>query len=213
MDPDWKSRSSWGVNQSLADDTGGSAVEYLRALKRSNQGLPPDPAFPAPENTERRRNPRYKCEGSAEVYAGTSNARTWAALTDLSRSGCYLEMQSTSPVGTPLAMVIEVRGIRFRVKGIVRMCYPFLGMGVAFAEISAEDQAHFNELLLLLASSTFAVSAEPAQPEPGLLVPDVSEIKDAQHALKAVAAHFQISHTLTREEFLDLLARSQSPTR
>jgi hypothetical protein len=212
MDPDWKTRSAWGVDQSLSEDTGNNAVEYLRALKRSNQGLPPDPIFPAPEPAaERRRNTRYKCEGSAEIYAGTSGVRTWASLTDLSRSGCYLELQATSPVETPLVMSVELRGIRFRVKGIVRMSYPFLGMGVAFAEITPKDEARLNELLLLLASTPTIPQIEPAQAEPAIIVPDVSTVPDVQPVLQAVASHFQTSALMTREDFLTLLSRCRAP--
>ena len=38
--------------------------------------------------TEKRGEPRYKCEGSAEFRTDGFEVRTWARVTDLSRSGC-----------------------------------------------------------------------------------------------------------------------------
>ena len=216
MDSEWKTRSSWGVNQSLSEDPASNAVDYLRALKRSNQGLSPDPAFPhtpdLPPGGERRRNSRYQCEGSAELHSADSITHTWATVTELSRSGCYLEVQAASPAETPLDMVIEVRGVRFRTKGVVRVSYPFLGMGVAFTDISVADQARLDELLLILASGPAVSFAEPSHTEPDPVLPevakiDVSKIQDPLAVLGAVTVHFQASHLLTREEFADMIAR------
>jgi hypothetical protein len=49
---------------------------------------------------EKRGEPRYKCEGSAEFRTDGFEVRTWARVTNLSRSGCYVEMQATSPLNT-----------------------------------------------------------------------------------------------------------------
>ena len=133
-----------------ADPAPSSNSEYLRALKRNETHAPPDPA-PAtalvPANShesqpnsvpagEKRRNPRYKCEGSAEFRTQGIDVRTWATVTDISRSGCYVEMQATSPRDTRVDMVIEVKGIRVQVKGTVRTSYPLLGMGITFTDIT-----------------------------------------------------------------------------
>ena len=72
-----------------------SGADYLRRLKQ-DQERPAAPSgqvvtsLPA-ESTgseERRRSPRYKCEGSAEFQEGGTDVRTWGTFTDLSLNGC-----------------------------------------------------------------------------------------------------------------------------
>src|SRR3954463_2253202 len=212
MDLPQKIRAPWDAEEPDSGNLGSGAVDYLRALKRSNEGRSPNPAFPdnpkSPTSGERRHYHRYRCEGSAEIYSEPSNVRVWATLTDLSRSGCYLEMQATSPVNSILNMIVEVRNIRFRVKGVVRISYPFLGMGVAFAEISPADQAHLDELLLLLATAPL-LTAPASQVQNSL--PQTSKKTNAVAVLEALMLHFQTSCTLTLEEFTDLLARHTAP--
>ncbi len=212
MNSDWKTRSALSPEPSVPNETQGSSVDYLRALKRSNQGRSPDPAFPDQEefrgSRERRRNRRYPCDGSAEIYSSENQTRVWATLTDLSRSGCYLEIHTTFPVDTVLNLALEVRGIRLEVKGVVRVSYPFLGMGMAFAEVSATNQARLDELLLLLASDSAVTPAVPAPAKLPSPSADISRTSDPQAILDALVLHFQTSSILSREEFANLLNRT-----
>jgi hypothetical protein len=212
MNFDGKSRSAWGMDQTFSDELSSNSVEYLRALKNSNRGLSPDPAFPdepaISAGSERRRDARYRCEGSAELHSESSSVRTWATITDLSRGGCYLEMQATFPADTKLTMVIEVRGIRFRATGVVRICYPFLGMGMVFTQIPATDQARLNELLLLLATTMERLDGPPTDVP---VAPILPTLRDPAEALAALNDHFRDCDLLTREEFLNLI--SSTPER
>src|SRR6266446_3399744 len=63
---------------------------------------------------ERRRDVRYKCDGSAEFHTAGIDVRTRAAVSDISRSGCYVELQATSQVNTSVDMLITVNGIGVR---------------------------------------------------------------------------------------------------
>jgi hypothetical protein len=204
MNFDGKSRSAWGMEQTFSEESSTSSVEYLRSLKNSNRGRSPDPAFPdepaMSSGSERRRDVRYRCEGSAELQSENSSVRTWATITDLSRGGCYLEMQATFPADTRLSMVIEVHGIRFRANAVVRICYPFLGMGMVFTEIPATDQSRLNELLLLLASRLERLSGMTPS-----ITPPVAA-RDPADALAALTAHFRECDMLTREDFLKLIS-------
>ena len=186
-----------------AADTGN--VEYFRALKRTSQPAASAPAEAYP--SEKRRSPRYKCEGSAEFRFEGSTVRTWATVTDVSRSGCYVEMQTTSPADTKVDMIIEVMGIRASVKGVVRVSYPFLGMGIAFTEITPEQQVKLDELLLRLASGVQApayTATDPLLDARGRAMP---EIADPRGALQAVTEFFANHRVLTREQFLELLEK------
>jgi hypothetical protein len=204
-----------------ADTTPASNSEYLRALKRNNESrIPIDPApsaTAAPQATpeeesgsspaaDKRRSPRYKCEGSVEFRTEGVDVRTWARVTDISRTGCYVEMQATSPLNSAVSLVMDVSGIRVHVKGTVRTCYPLLGMGIAFTEISDEDRLQLEEILHRLASGF-----SPPVPELRLLTaPDLLMITNAGAALTAVATFFQNNRTLSREQFTELVGESQS---
>jgi PilZ domain len=85
------------------------------------------------EGAEKRRAPRHKCEGSAELREEGCDVRTWATFTDVSVHGCYVKAQATYPAGKVLHMKVEANGIRVETKGNVRVSYPYLGMGIAFS--------------------------------------------------------------------------------
>src|ERR1039458_7400565 len=140
-------------------------VAYLRALKQSATPLAATAATPAPEansethptpaadagdrfkGAEKRRSPRHKCEGSAEMCEAGHDVRTWATFSDISLHGCYVEAQATYPAGTILHMKLEANGVRLETKGNVRVNYPYLGMGIAFVEMSDESQSRLRALL------------------------------------------------------------------
>ncbi|HTT20302.1 MAG TPA: PilZ domain-containing protein [Candidatus Sulfotelmatobacter sp.] len=115
---------------------------------------------------EKRRSPRYKCEGSAEVREEGCDVRTWATLTDVSLHGCYVEEQATYPAGTLLHMKLEVNGIRFETKGKVRISYPYLGMGIAFEDMSEENVVHLKQLLATLSRPSVIVGPGANAPHP-----------------------------------------------
>jgi hypothetical protein len=208
--------------------TSSSNSEYLRALKRSNENLTtaqpmpslPSATVPAAGNnmgsslsTDKRRHPRYKCEGSVEFRTDSIDVRTWATVTDISSSGCYVEMQATSQVGTHVDMVIEVKSIRVRGKGVVKTSYPLLGMGIAFTEITEAEQARLEELLLWLAHGSSSSEIEPRSSSALSAAADPLMITDTAAALNAVAKFFQTHRALSREEFAELVGQSQERDR
>ena len=139
-----------------------SHEDYVRAVYRNDQF--PQPLFDSPPRSngtatsadsprlERRGDVRYKCDGSAEFRTEGVEMRTWARVTDISRTGCYVEMQATSPLHTTVNLLIEVEGIRVRTKGEVTTCYPLLGMGIAFKETLDADAEQLQRLLSRLES-------------------------------------------------------------
>src|SRR5258708_31839244 len=127
------------------------SVDYLRRLKGAAEEVPPgdvaaragEAALEALNNPvwkERRQSPRLRCSGSAELRTGASDARMWGTLTDVSLHGCYVEMNTTFPVGTKVDLVLKSFGIRIETPGTVRVSYPFLGMGASFAEVEPVHQ-------------------------------------------------------------------------
>jgi len=157
---------------------------YLRALKHATSSQSGAAAAPAREperlienastvqggesfqGSEKRRSPRYECEGSAEVREEGCDVRTWASFSDIGLHGCYVEAQATYPAGTLLHMKLEVNGIRFETQGKVRISYPYLGMGIAFEDISDENVAHLKQLLSSLSRPCVIMGPGASSPHP-----------------------------------------------
>jgi hypothetical protein len=216
----------------MAQETNDGAA-YLAALKQSanpqaagggapGQGTTPEipggsGAMPGKatqqcyKGPERRRSPRYTCEGSAEIRAAGTDVRTWVTLSDISLHGCYVEAQATYPVETVLEMKLEVNGFKVETEGKVRVSYPYLGMGIAFAEMPEENRGRLKELLGSISRPTVILgpriaSALPAD-APATSVPLIS---DPLAAIQALIEFFEVRQMLVRDDFLRILRTSQS---
>jgi hypothetical protein len=196
-----------------------SGAAYLRSLKQYQDSAPEaitsEPVL-APASTpgtnppERRRSERHKCQGSARFRSEEDVVHTYGTLTDVSLHGCYVEMMATSPVGTKVNMLLEVNSIRAAVHGVVRVSYPFLGMGIEFTGLDPQAQQALHEMTVSLMPRVNAIGS-PSKPdsttssEP-LLIPIIT---DPAAALSAIANFFQDQTSLSRQEFLRLIQKSQ----
>ena len=119
-------------------ETESASVAHLRQQKELQE----------PEKTDdRRQYRRYAVEGSAEIYMKGSQTRTWGPLTDISGSGCYVEMYVPYSAGTELQIAVEVGDTKIAAEGIVRVVYPGLGIGIEFTNISDEHRLRLNAML------------------------------------------------------------------
>jgi len=201
---------------------------YLRALKHATSSQSGAAAAPAREperlienastvesgdsfqGAEKRRSPRYKCEGSAEVREQGCDVRTWASFTDISLHGCYVEAQATYPAGTLLHMKLEANGIRVETKGKVRISYPYLGMGIAFEEISDENAARLKQLLASLSRPCVIIGPGINSPHPSTgPMEALPPITNPEAAIRALIEFFEIHQILVRDDFLKLLKKGQ----
>ena len=195
------------------------SVAYLRALKQSapaHAEARSASAAPAEEDGERyqgpekRRSRRYKCEGSVQIREEGREIPTWASFTDISLHGCYVEAQATYPVGTLLHMKLEANGLQVETKGTVRVNYPYLGMGIAFVEMSEENQAHLRRMLAtithpcVIMGPGIASSLPATEPLNGAPL-----INDAAAAVRALMEFFESRQMLMREDFLRIVRKSQ----
>lgn len=191
-----------------------SGADYLRRLKQDqgqSRPFPESSPEPAPAESaapgERRRNPRYKCEGSATFRVQGTNVRTWGTFTDLSISGCYVELKATFPVGAIVDLELELNGLRTQIKGEVRVSYPFLGMGVAFREMTVENHQQVEAMIDTLRPSLRRVPA--MEPTEAARASSMPIIVNAAAALQVLAEFFEVHAQLGKEEFVRLLRKSQ----
>lgn len=206
-------------------------IAYLRALKRPENShaatavapaLSSRPAAASPAEagnarerfpgSEKRRSPRYHCEGSVAIQEDGCDVHTWATFTDISLHGCYVEAQATYPVGTVLHLKLEANGVRVECKAAsVRVNYPYLGMGISFVDLSEENRKALKDLLasisrpsVIMGPGFIATLPETASSEASHAVPDPAA------AVRALFVFFENRHMLTRDDFLVILAKSQA---
>lgn len=195
------------------------SVAYLRALKQS---APENAERPAPSGTpteqdtqqytglEKRRSRRYKCEGSVQIREDGRDFPTWASFTDISLHGCYVEAQATYPAGAVLHMSLEANGIRVETKGTVRVNYPYLGMGIAFVDMSQENQAHLRRMLATITHPCVIMGPGIASTLPATGPLNAAPvISDAAAAVQALMDFFESRQMLMREDFLRIVRKSQ----
>jgi hypothetical protein len=204
-----------------------SSVDYLIALRQSRgsasaaaapalaptQSPRDEPASsssprPDPRGAEKRRSPRFKCDGKAELRQGLNGMRTWATFTDISFHGCYLEIPATYPVGTILQLKLQACGVQIETQGDVRVNYPGFGMGVAFAGMTEANRERLKQILALIPRSSVIMSRRPVESSSTVQAQKPSA---ANHSLlaQAVIAHFESQEVLTRGEFLRILNSTQ----
>ena len=152
---------------------------------------------PGGSDGEQRDNTRYRCQGNVEFVSENTEVRTFAKVTDISYGGCYVEMTATSTPGTEVCLAIEVSGVRFHVRGIVKTTDPCLGMGILFTDISDSDKEYLQHLLLVLSGDTPRQRSFAALP---------ANLRTAE-AIEALAQLFATQSFITRDEFLHVIQR------
>ena len=188
--------------------TAGAATAAARALEHIPTGAGEAKAgesqpFAGPD---KRRSPRYKCEGSAEMREEGHDVRTWASFKDVSLHGCYVEAMATYPVGTVLHLKLESNGFQVHAKGTVRVTYPLLGMGIALTEMADEDRERLKQMLRTMSWPSIVMGSPPAASgvqEPAALITDPTA------ALRALVEFFDMRSMLPREEFLRILRKAE----
>lgn len=165
------------------------------------------------QGTEKRRSERYKCEGSVEIREEGCDVHTWATFTDISLHGCYVEAHATYPVGTPLHLRLEANGIRVECKAAsVRVSYPYLGMGIAFVEMSDQDRTRLKELLSTISRPAAVMGPGFISMLPACGPMDAAiAIPDPAAAVRSLLAFFENRHMLMRDDFMKIVAQSQLP--
>lgn len=101
---------------------------------------------------ERRAAPRYPLILSAEVLDIASGARLVAQTSDVSRTGCYIDMLNPIPPGSKIHVRLQHETESFESDGRVIYISPGLGMGVAFTSNSPGQLAILDRWLAFAAT-------------------------------------------------------------
>jgi hypothetical protein len=93
----------------------------------------------APDEQNRRQYPRLKLSVPIEFRPEGTEFPIRGATSDLSLSGCYIEMSFTFPVGTVLEISLQLDDPVIAVATIVT-CDTQVGNGIKFTKMLPEDQ-------------------------------------------------------------------------
>lgn len=86
-------------------------------------------------------------------------------LTDLSPGGCYLEVSSPFPARSRVTLSMKAAEVELRVPGLVRVMHPDKGMGVEFAQATAEQRTTLEKFLDRLTANAGMQPEVLVQPE------------------------------------------------
>jgi len=112
-------------------------------------------------------------------------------------------------------LALELSGMRVELKGEVRVSYPFLGIGVAFREVSPETQKQLQQMVrsLLPASHVGVAKVPPVGAVATPSHPSLPIIVNADAALQSLVEYFENHLDLTREVFVERVRNSQTSSR
>jgi hypothetical protein len=118
----------------------------------------PQPAASKKQESERRTAFRYSFTVAAQVTEVTSGSRLTARVSDLSLEGCYVDTLNPFPEGSCVRVQFLKGKEVFETGARVSYSDAGLGMGLAFAELTAEQHSFLTDCL-----SELGVELEPTR--------------------------------------------------
>ena len=100
-----------------------------------------------PSLAEKRRHPRRKVAVQVELHPEGTVTPIRTASSETSLGGCYVETMFTFAVGTTLTMVLWLDGAKVTVPCRVATCFPQVGNGIEFINISSDDRKTLEQFL------------------------------------------------------------------
>lgn len=103
--------------------------------------------------SERRAMPRYWFIATADIIEPSTKTRISGRVSEISRSGCYVDILNTLPMGTPIRVCISADGRTFESAGTIIYVQENMGMGVGFVSPPPDQQKVLDEWLASLAGA------------------------------------------------------------
>ena len=103
---------------------------------------------------EKRRHPRYSCEGNAEVLLPQGGMHFRGRILDLSVAGCFIETAMPRlERGTLVEVYFVTNQLQFRVQGNIAEVREKRGAGISFVNVSRRRAAEIAALIAELAET------------------------------------------------------------
>lgn len=128
----------------MTDQAKGNQLAAGEASHGAVHGPDARPAFAQ----ERRKHPRFACEGRAEIFLPHAGLRIAGSIADLSLAGCFIEAPAVNlERGTQVEVYFEANRLPFRVAGSISVVYRGLGAGIAFLRPNQRTARCITELI------------------------------------------------------------------
>ena len=150
------------------------------------------------------RDPRYPCEGAAEIF---QNGRCcgWGKLNDISRGGCYLETVYPMVAGSEARLRITIAGSVLEVDSRVVWTTPQVGMGMYFVIETEEEANHLAHIVEEVAGAGRSPAVEAAElPQPGNATVRITR-EAAPEILAKIIERMNEKGVVTRQELIDMV--------
>ena len=109
----------------------------VRMSKLSKPIASPGSPIVEHRSSEKRRHPRYRCEGHAEVFLPHGGLLFRGRILNLSMTGCYIETALLNlERGTQVEVFFVTNRLQFRVLGNIAALRPKRGAGISFLNVS-----------------------------------------------------------------------------
>ncbi len=133
----------------LSSDRLGVAVCFSKAANPgpASAKAKPQPASAKRRDSERRTAFRYPFTAAAQMTEVTSGSRLAARVSDLSLEGCYVDTINPFPEGTSVRVQFLKGKEVFEAGARVSYSDAGLGMGLAFVDLTPEQQSFLTECL------------------------------------------------------------------
>ncbi len=103
--------------------------------------------------SNRRREERVPCQLGATVNPVGTSTPNHCSLSDLSESGCYVEMPTPLPGKADVEIMVRTSDRKIKIRGEVLSSHPGFGMGVRFVFQDLGERAEILRLLAVLSAA------------------------------------------------------------
>jgi hypothetical protein len=128
-------------------------------------------------------------------------------VSDVSRSGCYVETEKTLAVGDAAQLRLSLAGISLDISGRVASATPMVGMGLDFVDVSTEQKEKIAQIIEEVAR----VKGSPCvQQDVRPRSPTMRITRDAAPEILAdIIRRINEKGVLTRQELVEIVKANQ----
>ncbi len=146
---------------------------------------------------------RYACTGTAELHHDETFCT--GQLCDISTGGCFIKTLHTYPIGANVRLLLMIAGTQFDISARVSRIIPQSGMGVAFEDVSPEQERQIARIIRDAKAMGRLLVTKQAEPfQPASAPAPVENSRNAE-LLARITKQIDEQGVLTKQDLTDLI--------